>query len=42
MHAHDHLQLIIDQASADVQDVIKEKKNENGHGNMEGSAGALS
>ena len=40
MHAHDHLRLIIDQASADVQDVIKEK--ENGHGNMEGSAGALS
>ena len=42
MHAHDRLRLIINQASADVQDVIKEKEKENGHGNMEGSAGALS
>ena len=40
MRAHDHLLLVIDKASADVQDVIKEK--ENGHGSMVGSAGALS
>jgi hypothetical protein len=37
MHAHDRLRLIIYQASADVQDVIKE----NGHGNMQDSAGEL-
>jgi hypothetical protein len=37
MHAHDHLQLIFDQDSADLQDVMVE----NGHGSMLGSAGAL-